>query len=58
MLHAIWQRHHKLPSEILDLPWHERTFLYASEEIVAEEEKEAQEKADKEAARQNRRKGG
>lgn len=39
LLHRIFQKHKKFPSEIRRLPPGERAFIYASELLVIEEEK-------------------
>jgi len=39
LLHRIWQKTGRLPSELLKLTPGELAFLYASEEIVIEQER-------------------
>lgn len=42
MIHRIWQTHNVMPGTIYSLDRSQKVFLYASEEIVIEEELEAQ----------------
>lgn len=39
MLHRIFQRHHIPPDEVYDKKLRYRKFMYASEEIIIEEER-------------------